>query len=103
MPRLVQDFGDRADSVAVCLLNCRRIGSPDYIGDRLVRCIVQAAKGNERRVQELIVLEREDVRDVIGLGEYDGSGNCVRDLRVTFLIDSPEKMWISGVADMMAS
>ena len=101
MARLNQDFGSRADAVAARLLDCRRIG--DYMGDRLVRCIVHAADGEELRVQQLIELKRQDYRDVIVAGEYDGSKRHIRDLRASFLIDAPEKMWIGEVACIMAS
>jgi hypothetical protein len=95
MARLNQDFCSRADFVASLLL-------AEDIGDRLLRCIVHAAHGEEVRVQQLIELQRQDYRDVIMAGEYD-KNRRVRDLRVSFLIDTPEKMWISEVACMMAS
>jgi hypothetical protein len=103
LDRLTRDFGARADGVAALLLARRRIGSADFLGDRLVRCIVHAAGRDEQRVQQLLDLERQDYRDVIVAGEYDGAMRRVRDLRATFLIDSPEKFWAGGVACLMAS
>ena len=69
--QLGRDFGDRAALVAAMLLTGRRLGSSDYISDRLVRCIVFAAHGDESRVQPLIELKRLDFRDVIVAAEYD--------------------------------
>jgi hypothetical protein len=103
MDRLNTDFGDRADAVAALLLAGRQIGSADCIGDRLVRCIVCAARGDESKVQHLIELTRQDYRDVIIAGEYDEAMRQIRDLSVSFLIDSPEKFWVGEVACMMAS
>ncbi len=100
MARLNSDFGDRTDAAAAILLACRQIG---HIDDRLVRCIVYAARGDESRVRDLIELAQQDYRDVIVAGEYDEAMRQIRDLRVSFLIDSPEKFWAGEVACMMAS
>jgi hypothetical protein len=102
MARLNEDFGDRANAVAQLLLTRRRIGSADRISDRLLRCIVHAALGDEQRVKQLLDA-RQDYRDVIMVGEYNMAGRRIRDLHATFLIDSPEKFWISDVTGMMAS
>lgn len=72
--QLRHDFGDSADVVALLLLACRRLGSSDFIGDRLVRCIVFATRGDESRITRLIELERQDFRDVIMAAEYDALG-----------------------------
>ncbi len=102
LARLKQDFGQRSDAVAAIFLAHRADGDPDYIADRLLRCIVHAAHGNETRLQQLIDDARRDYRDVIMAGEYEGD-TPVRDLSVSFLIDCPEKFWISEVAGMMMS
>lgn len=103
LDRLTRDFGDRADAVAARLLARRRIGSTEFLSDRLARCIVHAAFGDEQRVQQLLELARDDDRDVIVAGEYDGAMRQVKDLRVSFVIDSPEKFWAGEVACLMAS
>jgi hypothetical protein len=103
LERLTRDFGDRADAVATLLLAHRRIGSTDLLGDRLVRCIVQAAGADEERIEQLLDLARQDYRDVIVAGEYDGGMRQVRDLRASFLVDNPEKFWAGEVACIMAS
>jgi hypothetical protein len=96
--RLNSDFGDRANAVASLLT-----GSADRIGDRVVRCIVYAARGDESKVQCLIELARQDYRDVIIAGEYDEVMEQIRDLRASFLIDGPEKFWVGEVTCMMDS
>jgi hypothetical protein len=103
MARLTSDFGDRADAVAALLLAARRAGGMRCMDDRVVRCIVWAARGHESKVQRLIELARRDYRDVIIAGEYDDMMRRTRDLSVSFLIDSPETFWASEVARMMAS
>jgi hypothetical protein len=100
---MASDFGHRAEAVAALLLARRRISSADFVGDRLVRCIVHAASGSEDRVRQLLELERQDYRDVIVAGEYDAVMRQVRDLRTSFLIDSPEKFWAGEVACLMTS
>ncbi len=72
--QLRRDFGNRAEAVSALLLARRRLGSSDYIGDRLVRCIVFTAHGDETRVPLLIELERQDFRDLIMAAEYDAIG-----------------------------
>jgi hypothetical protein len=103
LDRLSRDFGDRADAVAALLLAHRHIGSGNFLGNRTIRCIVYAAGGDEHRIQQLLDPGRQDYRDAIRAGEYDGAGRRVRDLNATFLIDSPEKFWASGVANLMDS
>ena len=100
--RLTTDFGERAEAVAALILAHRKVGTGDYLGDRLVRCIVHAASGDEARVQQLLDMAREDDRDVILTGEYNGL-HRIRDLRVSFLIDCSQKFWVSGVACLMAA
>jgi hypothetical protein len=65
---------------------------------RIARCIVFAARGSLDRVKQLIQLADQDYRNVIVAGEYDGWDRHMRDLRVSFLIDEPVKMWIAQVA-----
>lgn len=101
--RLSCDFGERADAVLARLLARRQIASADFLGDRLVRCIVHAACGDEQRVQQLLDLARMDYRDVIVAGEYDRAGQQVRDLRATFLLDTPEKFWAGELTCLLAS
>src|SRR5262249_53001945 len=101
--RLTRDFGDRADAVASVLLARRRIGSMDSLDDRLVRCIIHAARADEQRVQQLLEWARQDYRDVIVAGEYNEGMLHVRDLRASFLIDSPEKFWAGDIVCLMDS
>lgn len=101
LERLTVDFGERSDSVAA-LLAAHRALNKDSVCDRLIRCIVHAACGNEQRISHLIDLERIDFRDVVMAAEYDEANRRVRDLRVSFLIDSPDKFWASEVACLMA-
>lgn len=99
--RLSRDFGDRKQAMAALLLARRRIGSGDYLGDHLIRCVVHAARGDEARLNELLD-PRQDGRDLIVAAEYDGGVRQVRDLSVSFLIDSPEKFWAGQIARLMA-
>lgn len=82
--RIRRDFGVRAMAVQEFLLVHRRTGSSDYIGDRLIRCIVFSANGDEQRLRHLIELEQWDHRDVIMLAEYDGITKRLRDFNRPF-------------------
>ena len=59
LAQLQHDFGVHAEAVAARLLAFRQIGRSDYIGDRLVRRIVFAARGDENRVPQLIEFCKE--------------------------------------------
>jgi hypothetical protein len=76
---VLHDFTGQAQPVLGLLSACRRVGGPDYFGDRLVRCVVFAARGDESRIRQLIELGRQDFRNVIMAAEYDVPG--VRRLR----------------------
>jgi len=65
---------------------------------RIARCIVLAAGGSLERLRELIGMADIDYRDVIVAGEYDAAMQRVRDLRVSFLINSPHDFWIGETA-----
>lgn len=70
---------------------------------RIGRCILVMACGDLRRLMEGVWLANRDCRDIIMAGEYDDMGRRLRDLRVSFLIDAPIKMWIAQVAVALAS
>jgi hypothetical protein len=83
--QLDRDFGDGAKAASNLLLASRRIGSPDYFGDRLLRCLVFAAQGNESRFRQLMELARQDFRDVVMAAEYDELGlRRLRDFNYPF-------------------
>lgn len=65
---------------------------------RIARCIVFAAQGSLERLREHIRMADADHRDVIVAGEYDITMRQVRDLRVSFLIASPDDFWIGETA-----
>src|SRR2546430_1663436 len=69
---------------------------------RIARCIVFAADGKLEALKQYIQLANEDDREVISAGEYEGIRGQMRDLRASFLIDAPVKMWISEVAAVLA-
>ena len=94
--RVRKDFGEEAE-VALDLI--RGFGKSGY----LARCVVVASRGSIVRLKQAIEAARFDYRDAIVAGEYDSAGRRVRDLSVSFLLDTPETFWISGVASMMAS
>ena len=82
--RVRQDFGERAEKVLDILRVCRS-GGQEYLGDRLARCVVFAASGDETRLMELLELWRQDFRDVIMAAEYDRLGDLrLRDLNNPF-------------------
>ena len=66
-------------------------------GGRVARCIAVASAGNLEELRRYVEMADLDPRDVIVAGEYDLPMQK-RDLRVSFLIDSPEKFWIGGIA-----
>jgi hypothetical protein len=103
LDRLSRDFGGDAEVVTALLLKSRQIGNWDFLHDRTIRCIIQAANGDQPRLVVWLDVARKDYRDAIMAGEYDLAGRRVRDLNATFLIDSPEKFWASGVANLMES
>lgn len=74
-------------------------------GARVARCVVFAAKGSLEHLEQHVRSAIRDYRDAIVAGEYEPGGGFdappVRNFRVSFLIDSPEKMWIGYVADVM--
>jgi hypothetical protein len=94
--RIRRDFGEDAETAIEML------GSSGHDG-RLARCIVVASGGSLDRLREYIEVAKRDYRDAIVAGEYDAAGRRVRDLSVSFLLDSPEKFWASGIAGMMAA
>ena len=65
---------------------------------RIARCIVFAARGSLERLRDHIRMADADHRDVIVAGEYDIIMHQVRDLRVSFLIASPDDFWIGETA-----
>lgn len=69
---------------------------------RVARCIVLASRGSLDLLRDYIQLAQSDYRDVIIAGEYDSAQRQIRDLRVSFLLDSPESFWLGEVACMMA-
>ncbi|QDU75389.1 hypothetical protein Pan97_24200 [Bremerella volcania] len=69
---------------------------------RVARCIVFAAQGSLDKLSSMIELANLDPRDAIMAGEYDANRDRLRDLGSSFLIDSPEKFWISQVANQTA-
>ena len=70
---------------------------------RVARCVIVASGGSLESLANCIGVAKSDYRDAIIAGEYDPEHCRIRDLRVSFLINEPEKMWISEVACTMAS
>jgi hypothetical protein len=62
-----------------------------------------ASRGSLTLLGQQVERARFDYRDVITAGEYDSAGRKVRDLRVSFLLDSPQAFWLGEVACMMAA
>jgi hypothetical protein len=89
--RVRQDFAEDSVAEAITALN-----ESDARG-RVARCIVIAANGSLSSLQSAIELGKYDWRDAIVAGEYV-NGDRVRDLRVSFLIDHPNQMWVGEVA-----
>ena len=89
--RIRADFSPDDAAEAIKLLE--EVGSRG----RIARCIVVASQGNLKNLRRYVEKADLDARDVISAGEYD-SPIQKRDLRASFLIDSPEKFWIGGIA-----
>jgi hypothetical protein len=90
--RIRTDFGDSDSHAAI-----NELDRSGHTG-RIARCIVLASHGEMERLRELILAANLDFRDVIVAAEYDGALRQVRDLRVAFLIDSPDDFWIADIA-----
>ncbi len=95
--RVGTDFGEAHSREAMALLEVA--GG----GERIARCLVQAASGDLDALRRLVAAAGLDYRDVIMAGEYGENRNKLRDLRVSFLIDAPEKFWIADLAAMLAN
>jgi hypothetical protein len=96
--RLRSDFGDEQFPIALQLL------SDSGIHCRVARCVVLSAAGSLDDLRRQIEVATSDYRDAIHAGEYDGIGIYpVRDLRASFLINSPLDFWIGELAVFLNS
>lgn len=68
--RIRQDFGTRSEAVIGIFDELRRAKST-FIHDRIVRCVIFLAGGDDMRLLDQIDLWRQDYRDVISAAEYD--------------------------------
>jgi hypothetical protein len=91
LERINADFGPQEHQSVIDAL------SAAHQNGRITRCILFAGQGSIQRIRALLALADLDYRDVIVAGEYD-LGRRVRDLRVSFLIKSPQDSWISELA-----
>ena len=89
------DFGAESEQALHLLRDFGKTG-------RLARCVVVESGGSIEGLGKAIDVAKFDYRDAIVAGEYSG-GRQVRDLSVSFLLDTPETFWIGGVARMMAA
>jgi len=89
------DFGGASEQALDLLRESGKIG-------RVARCVVVASRGSLELLRGYIQLAKSDARDAIVAGEYDSAQRKVRDLRVSFLLDTPETFWLGEVACMMA-
>ena len=94
--RVRSDFGEESEPALALIRESGKTG-------RVARCIVVASRRSLDSLREYVRLAELDYRDAIIAGEYDPAGRQVRDLRVSFLLDTPEAFWVSEVARMMAS
>jgi hypothetical protein len=94
--RVRSDFGGEFEQALDLLRESGRTG-------RVARCIVVASRGSLHSLREFIQLAEFDYRDAIMAGEYDSARRHIRDLRVSFLLDTPDTFWVGDVACMMAS
>jgi hypothetical protein len=93
--RIKKDFQPSNVDAAITLLE------NSGLHGRVARCIIFAAN---RRFDRLRLYTKQaclDHRDTIAAAEYDRSDRRLRDFTVSFLIDSPAKMWISDIAMSM--
>jgi hypothetical protein len=91
--RIQKDFRPDESACAIELLS--ECGETGYIA----RCIVVAAQGSLESLRANIRQAKSDFRDVVMAAEYDGTLKLTkaRDLCFSFLVDAPEKFWISEV------
>ena len=79
--KIQEQFLSRSDSVFSDIETAQQ----DYaFTDRIIRCILQLAKGDQSRIQDLIYLASSDERDLIWQAEYDCSEIRKRDLVRSF-------------------
>jgi hypothetical protein len=76
--RVTSEFGGAVNEAIDELMNCRRIGFADRLGDRMIRCIVFLAAGDLAGLRYWIEFAREDNRHVIMSAEYDKLGMVQR-------------------------
>jgi len=96
--RVRRDFGEESEKALDLLRASGETG-------RVARCVVVASRGSLDWLRGCIEDAARDYRDAIMAGEYDSanSDRRVRDLRVSFLLDTPQTFWVGDVACMMAS
>lgn len=95
--RVRRDFGGESEQALDLLRESGTAG-------RVARCIVVRSRGSLDLLRKSIEVAKFDYRDAVMGGEYDSANRDrqVRDLRVSFLLDSPETFWLGEVACMMA-
>lgn len=81
--RVARDFGSHARHV-VERLTAFKAESSSIATDRILRCIVQASKGDEASIQRYVDLAKKDWRDLITAAEYQYPDVRLRDLSEPF-------------------
>lgn len=83
MARIRVVYGGKAQAVLDALC-CFRSHNASFATDRVLRCIVSAAEGDESCVTKYIELAKKDWRDVVTAAEYKYPDVRERDLSKPF-------------------
>lgn len=80
--RLIEDFGpDRGPVIARRLAGAE---PPPREPDRVLRCAVFLAAGDEKKLDHNLAVAQQDYRDLIYWAEYDTSERRVRNFNLPF-------------------
>lgn len=82
--RIHLDFGNNAHQVVELLSSYREWGAENYLGDRMLRCIVYLSKGDISLILPWIALQQSDYRDLIIAAEYDRHSRQLRNFNCPF-------------------
>ena len=81
--RVRQDFPQDSGTILSRLLALQREGG-DFASERLLRCLIYAARCDVSRIEPLIELGRQDYRDLIVAAECNEQWEHVRDMNQPF-------------------
>jgi hypothetical protein len=83
LAQVTEVFDSRAQDVIVALSSFRA-ENPSLATDRILRCIIVAARSDAAEVEKYIGLASTDWRDVVTVAEYRYPNERIRDLSEPF-------------------